>query len=58
MVKQTYFSESHKKYSEACQKEVAEMSKRQYSFEDVLAQSLRNKEKCMSANQDSPDSKK
>ena len=32
-----YFSESHKKYSEACQKEVAEMSKHPLSHEAFRA---------------------
>ena len=30
-----YLGESHKKYSEACQKEVAEMSKHPLSHEDI-----------------------
>ena len=43
----TYFSESHKKYSEACQKEVAEMSKHPLSEEEFRAQIRRNREESM-----------
>ena len=38
-----YFNESHKRYSEACQKEVAEMSKHPLSEEEFRAQIERNR---------------
>ena len=38
-----YISESHRKYSEACQKEVAEMSKHPLSAEQKEAQMNRNR---------------
>ena len=40
----TYFNESHKKCSEACQQEVAEMSKQPLSEEQFRAQIDRNRE--------------
>ena len=39
-----YFNESHRKYSEACQKEVEEMSKHPLSHEQFRAQIKRNRE--------------
>ena len=39
-----YFNESHRKYSEACQKEVAETSKYILSEEAFRAQIKRNRE--------------
>ena len=42
-----YFSESHRKYSEACQKEVEEMSKQPFSFEQFEAQVERNQEESL-----------
>ena len=42
-MKRKYISESHRKYSEACQKEVAEMSKHPLSAEQKEAQMRRNK---------------
>ena len=39
-----YFNESHRKYSEACQKEVEEMSKYALSEEDFREQIRRNRE--------------
>ena len=38
-----YLGEFHKKYSEACQKEVAEMSKHPLSHDEFLAQIERNR---------------
>ena len=38
-----YFSESHRKYSEACQREVEEMSKHPLTAEEKEAQMDRNK---------------
>ena len=38
-----YINESHRKYSEACQKEVAEMSKNPLSAEEKEAQMDRNR---------------
>ena len=38
-----YFSENHRKYSEACQKEVEEMSKHPLTAEEKEAQMDRNK---------------
>ena len=38
-----YISESHRKYSEACQKEVEEMSKHPLTAEEKEAQMDRNK---------------
>lgn len=40
----TYFNESHKRYSEACQKEVEEMSKHPLSEEEFREQIRRNRE--------------
>ena len=42
-MKRKYISESHRKYSEACQKEVAEMSKHPLSAEQKEAQMDRNR---------------
>ena len=42
-MEQKYINESHKKYSEACQKEVAEMSKHPLTTEEKEAQMDRNK---------------
>lgn len=43
MTNRKYFNESHKKYSETCQKEVAEMSKTALSEEEFRAQIERNR---------------
>lgn len=43
MVNLTYFSESHRKYSEACQREVEEMMKHPLTAEQAMEQALRNK---------------
>lgn len=51
-----YINDSHKKYSEACQKEVAEMSKHPLSCEQKEQQMLTNKMK--SFLQDTPALKK
>lgn len=45
MVKQTYLSESHRKRSEALQKEVAEMSRHPLSREQKILQIRTIKEK-------------
>ena len=42
-MKRKYISESHKRYSEACQKEVAEMSMNPLTAEEKEAQMDRNK---------------
>ena len=42
-MKRIYINESHRKYSEACQKEVAEMSKNPLSAEEKEAQMDRNR---------------
>ena len=42
-----YFSESHKTYSEACQREVEEMSKHPLSHEEFRAQIKRNREESL-----------
>lgn len=39
-----YFNESHRRYSEACQKEVSEMSRHPLSHEEFRAQIRRNRE--------------
>ena len=39
-----YFNESHRKYSEACQREVEEMSKHPLSHEEFREQIRRNRE--------------
>ena len=57
MANRTYINESHRKYSEACQKEVEEMSKHPLSAEQMIAQCLRNK-KPLSSPQDTQESKK
>lgn len=44
MTQRKYFNESHKNYSEACQKEVAEMSQHALSEEEFRAQIERNRE--------------
>ena len=41
-MKRKYISESHRKYSEACQKEVEEMSKHPLTAEEKQAQMDRN----------------
>lgn len=43
MNQRTYINESHRRVSEACQKEVEEMSKHPLSHEDFIAQCLRNR---------------
>lgn len=49
MANKTYINESHRKYSEACQKEVDEMSKHPLSHEQMLAQMRRNHEESVKA---------
>lgn len=48
MRKRTYISESHRKYSEACQREVEEMSKHPLSHEQLEEQMRRNRHKSLS----------
>ena len=43
MANLTYFSESHRKYSEACQREVEEMMKHPLTAEQAMEQARRNK---------------
>lgn len=40
----TYINESHRKYVEACEKEIEEMAKHPLSNEEFIAQSIRNRE--------------
>lgn len=47
MAKRTYFSEAHKKYSEACQKEVEEMSKHPLTHDQFEEQMRRNREESL-----------
>jgi len=47
MTKRKYFSEAHRKYSEACQKEVEEMSKHPLSHEQFEEQMRRNREESL-----------
>lgn len=49
MPNRTYINESHRKYSEACQKEVDEMSKHPLSLEQKLEQMRRNHEESVKA---------
>ena len=44
-----YFNESHRKYSEACQKEVEEMSKHALSNEAFFKQAKKNHEESLKA---------
>ena len=44
MRKRTYFNESHRKYSEACQREVEEMDKHALGHEEFREQIRRNRE--------------
>jgi len=49
MANLTYFSESHRKYSEACQREVEEMMKHPLTAEQAIEQALRNKRATLEA---------
>jgi len=44
MAERTYINESHRKYEEACMREVEEMAKHPLSNEQFVAQCLRNQE--------------
>ncbi len=54
-MKRTYLSESHRKYSEACQKEVAEMSKHPLSAEEKVEQILRNQREGLAPDEEEAD---
>lgn len=47
MAQRTFINDSHRKYEEACMKEVAEMSRHPLSNEQFFQQSRRNKEQAM-----------
>ena len=47
MAERTYINESHRKYEEACMREVEEMAKHPLSNEQFVAQCLRNREDAM-----------
>ena len=49
MRKRTYLSETHRKYSEACQREVEEMSKHPLSHEELREQMRRNRKASLEA---------
>ena len=49
MAKRTYINESHRKYVEACQKEVDEMSKHPLSCEEFFRKARQHKEEAMKA---------
>ena len=49
MANLTYFSESHRKCSEACQREVEEMMKHPLTAEQAIEQALRNKRASLEA---------
>lgn len=48
MAERTYINESHRKYEEACRREVEEMAKHPLTNEQFVAQCLRNREAAMS----------
>ena len=47
MAERTYINESHRKYEEACMREVEEMAKHPLTNEQFVAQCLRNREDAM-----------
>ena len=47
MAERTYINESHRKYEDACMREVEEMAKHPLTNEQFVAQCLRNREDAM-----------
>ena len=47
MANRTYINESHRKYSEECQKAVEEMSKHPMTYEQFVQQSLQSQKETL-----------